>query len=266
MALFADPVFADTGRVFERGAVWTAMLAYALQVYCDFSGYSDMAIGLGHLLGYKLPRNFDMPYLAGERLRVLAALAHLALALVPRLRVHAARRQPRRGAGAPTRISLITMALVGLWHGAAWHFVVFGTSSRRRAPSSPRRRRARRARANWREGPVTCLGHALRVARTFLVFNTGTVLFRSATIATAGEVYGRMLMPRDGLGLPLPADGFWCAVAAIDRGVTPSRRRAVASRRRTRTRAADRRRAGGARRRDARAHARDEQAFIYFQF
>ena len=61
------------------------MFAYALQIYCDFSGYTDMALGTAHMLGYKLAKNFDLPYLAAERLGVLASLAHLALDLAARL-------------------------------------------------------------------------------------------------------------------------------------------------------------------------------------
>src|SRR5262249_38103454 len=63
MALYADPVFADPGQ-YHTGALWLGTLAYALQVYCDFSGYSDLALGTAHLLGYKLAQNFNMPFLA----------------------------------------------------------------------------------------------------------------------------------------------------------------------------------------------------------
>ena len=92
--MFADPVFADPGAYRHRRA-WLAVLAYALQIYCDFSGYTDMAIGTAHMLGYKLATNFNMPYLAGQHRRVLAPLAHLAVELAPRLPVHPAGRQPR---------------------------------------------------------------------------------------------------------------------------------------------------------------------------
>src|SRR3712207_7950868 len=51
---------------YRTGAVWVAVLAYALQIYCDFSGYTDMALGCAHLLGYHLARNFDLPYLAAK--------------------------------------------------------------------------------------------------------------------------------------------------------------------------------------------------------
>ncbi len=65
MAMFSDPVFANPTQ-YGALAVWVAMIAYALQIYCDFSGYSDMAIGTAHMLGYKLVKNFDLPYLAAN--------------------------------------------------------------------------------------------------------------------------------------------------------------------------------------------------------
>ena len=65
MALYADPIFADPGA-YRIGATWLGMIAYALQVYGDFSGYSDMALGAAHMLGYKLCKNFDMPFLSAN--------------------------------------------------------------------------------------------------------------------------------------------------------------------------------------------------------
>ena len=75
---------------------WTALLGYAVQIYCDFSGYTDIAIGLALLMGFIFPQNFDRPYRVAQRARVLAALAHDAVALPARLPLHPARRQPRR--------------------------------------------------------------------------------------------------------------------------------------------------------------------------
>src|ERR1043166_282 len=65
MAQYADPVFQNPSQ-YGSGAVWFATIAYALQIYGDFSGYSDMALGAAHMLGYKLARNFNMPYLAAN--------------------------------------------------------------------------------------------------------------------------------------------------------------------------------------------------------
>ena len=71
-------------------------LGYALQLYFDFSGYSDMAVGLAFLLGFRFPQNFNSPYKSREHLRLLAALAHVALVLAARLPVHPARRLAQR--------------------------------------------------------------------------------------------------------------------------------------------------------------------------
>ena len=67
-----------------------------MQIYGDFSGYTDMAIGTAHMLGYHLAKNFNMPYLSTNVVGVLASLAHLAIDLAARLPVHSAGRQPRR--------------------------------------------------------------------------------------------------------------------------------------------------------------------------
>jgi D-alanyl-lipoteichoic acid acyltransferase DltB (MBOAT superfamily) len=63
MALYSGPVFEHPDQ-YNTGAIWLATLAFALRIYCDFSGYTDMALGSAHMLGYKLARNFNMPYLA----------------------------------------------------------------------------------------------------------------------------------------------------------------------------------------------------------
>src|SRR5207245_517896 len=65
LAQFVDPVFADPGG-YKSSAVWMAVLAYAAQIYCDFSGYTDLALGCAHLLGFHLTKNFNMPYIAAN--------------------------------------------------------------------------------------------------------------------------------------------------------------------------------------------------------
>src|ERR1051325_5000169 len=125
MAMFADPVFADPGR-YGSAAVWAAVVAYTLQIYCDFSGYSDMAVGLAHSLGYKLPRNFDLPYLA-QNISEFWRRWHISLSTWLRdylfIPLGGSRTQRR---WQTTRNLLVTMTLGGLWHGAASTFVVWG--------------------------------------------------------------------------------------------------------------------------------------------
>ena len=90
-----DPVFAAPGNHSSLEILF-AIYAYAFQIYADFTGYTDIAIGIALLLGIRFPQNFDSPYIALEPAGLLAALAHDAVALAARLPLHPARRQPRR--------------------------------------------------------------------------------------------------------------------------------------------------------------------------
>ena len=99
-----DPVF-GVPQAYAAPDVLLASYAYAVQIFCDFSGYTDIAIGLALLMGFVFPQNFDRPYRARELPRVLAALAHDAVALPARLPLHPARRQPRRQAARPRATS-----------------------------------------------------------------------------------------------------------------------------------------------------------------
>src|SRR5205823_8430177 len=124
MALYADPVFAEPAR-YGSGAVWLAVLAYALQIYCDFSGYTDMALGTAHLLGYKLAKNFDMPYLA-VNVSEFWRRWHISLSSWLRDYLFIPLGGSRGTERQTCRNLLVTMALGGLWHGANWTFVVWG--------------------------------------------------------------------------------------------------------------------------------------------
>ncbi len=89
---------------YNTGAAWLAVLAYALQIYCDFSGYTDMAIGRGAHARLQAGEELRHAVPVGQHRRVLAALAHLAVELAARLPVHPARRQPRHQVAASTAI------------------------------------------------------------------------------------------------------------------------------------------------------------------
>ena len=124
MAQFADPVFADPTQ-FNANAIWLAVLAYALQIYADFSGYSDMAIGTAHLFGYTLTKNFDFPYLA-VNVADFWRRWHMSLSSWLRDYVFIPLGGSRGGRLATDRNLLLTMLLGGLWHGSTWGFVVWG--------------------------------------------------------------------------------------------------------------------------------------------
>ena len=105
--------------------LWAGVFAFAIQIYADFSAYTDIARGVAKWYGFDLIRNFERPYLATGPGRFLAALEHLAVDLVPRLRLHPAWRLAARPWRRAANI-LITFLVSGLWHGASWNYVLWG--------------------------------------------------------------------------------------------------------------------------------------------
>lgn len=105
--------------------LWLAMYAYAAQIYFDFSGYSDLAIGAGRLLGYRVPENFDWPYLAAD-LPSFWRRWHSSLSGWIRDYLYIPLGGNRGSAARVAANLIVVMALCGLWHGPAWHFVIWG--------------------------------------------------------------------------------------------------------------------------------------------
>lgn len=124
LALFADNVFVNAGG-YDCATTWMGAIAYTLQIYFDFSGYSDMAIGIARVLGYDLGENFNFPYLS-RNLQEFWRRWHISLSTWIRDYLYIPLGGNRKGP-VRTYINLVgTMLLCGLWHGAAWTFVVWG--------------------------------------------------------------------------------------------------------------------------------------------
>lgn len=104
---------------------WLGTAAYTMQIYFDFSGYSDMAIGMGKMLGFEFPENFDYPYLA-KSITEFWRKWHMTLSGWFREFVYIPLGGNRRGALRQVLNILIVWALTGLWHGANWNFVIWG--------------------------------------------------------------------------------------------------------------------------------------------
>jgi alginate O-acetyltransferase complex protein AlgI len=207
LALFVDPVFANPGQ-YRSGPAWLALLAYALQIYCDFSGYTDMALGTAHLLGYKLAQNFNMPYLSAN-VSEFWRRWHISLSSWLRDYLFIPLGGSRGTNRQTCRNLMITMTLGGLWHGANWTFVVWGIlhglflvihrSFRAYCERWPRLDGLLR----------TMPGVVLRVVFTFSCVCLGWVFFRAATFATAADFLHRLVIPNpSGLGNPLPQQSF----------------------------------------------------------
>jgi alginate O-acetyltransferase complex protein AlgI len=213
MALFADPIFKDPAA-FGTGAIWMAGVAYALQIYCDFSGYTDMALGSAHLLGYKLAQNFNMPYLAAN-VSEFWRRWHISLSSWLRDYLFIPLGGSRGTNWQACRNLMITMALGGLWHGASWTFVVWGVlhgaylvihrgfqAFCKRQPEVDR-------------ALQSIPGTAGRMGLTFLCVLVGWVFFRSQTFGAAATILKRMVVPSAGLPLPLHGSSLAWTVAVV---------------------------------------------------
>jgi alginate O-acetyltransferase complex protein AlgI len=194
--------------------LWLAAVAYALQLYGDFSGYSDMAIGLAHLLGYRLSRNFNMPYLSPNMAEFWRRW-HMSLSSWIRDYVFIPLGGSRGEQWRTVRNLLLTMAFCGLWHGAQWNFVVFGLVQglilvvHRSFRKACEQRPMLSGYLSGRPGTV------LRIAATFGLFCFTLVIFRCPTLASAGTMMRRMLSPSEGQSLPLHVLGLWLTFAAV---------------------------------------------------
>jgi len=125
IAQYSDQLFANPDQ-YGTLATWVGVMAYSIQIYCDFSGYSDMAIGLAALLGFKLVENFNMPYNA-VNITEFWRKWHISLSTWLRDYLFI----PLGGSRVSKKVFyyrnlMITMLLGGLWHGASWNFVVWG--------------------------------------------------------------------------------------------------------------------------------------------
>lgn len=124
VAPVSDAVFASPGEHSSFG-VWIGIIAYTVQIYCDFSGYSDIAIGVARLFGYELPFNFNMPYVA-RSITEFWRRWHISLSSWLRDYLYITLGGNRGSRLKTYRNLFIVMFVGGLWHGASWQFVVWG--------------------------------------------------------------------------------------------------------------------------------------------
>ncbi|HUQ95546.1 MAG TPA: MBOAT family protein [Bryobacteraceae bacterium] len=233
--LIADPLASLASPVFEMSKTtdvstleaWVASLAYTLQLYFDFSGYSDMAIGISLLFGIKLPINFNSPYKATNIIDFWRRW-HITLSRFLRDYLYIPLGGSRLGAIRRYVNLIITMLLGGLWHGAAWTFVIWGglhglyltINHAWRSLSVA----AFLARTRW-WAPVS-------LGITFLAVVSAWVLFRAESADSAIRILSAMAGRGKGLIIPVgmkpivDAAGFdlgswvvWGEVLGISRGL-----------------------------------------------
>jgi alginate O-acetyltransferase complex protein AlgI len=194
--LLANPCGWVADQIFDAGSrqaleAWYGAAAYGFQIYFDFSGYSDMAIGLGLMLGFVFPKNFASPYRA-DSITEFWRRWHISLSTWLRDYLYLPLGGNRRGP-ARTYVNLaLVMLLGGLWHGAAWNFVVWGAFHGVWLAAE---------RALGKESLYRALPRPLRVALTFLGVTVSWVFFRAPNLPAAVSYLGAMA----GRVEPLPA-------------------------------------------------------------
>lgn len=189
--LLVDPVFN-----FPDGqstlTVISATLGYTIQIYCDFSGYSDIAIGVALLLGYQFNRNFKQPYRATS-LRDFWQRWHISLSSWIRDYLYIPLGGNKGGSVRQTVTVLATMTLAGLWHGAGWNFILWGALHGAGLAVERAFRRAGRS-----------LPTVLAIALTLLFVMALWIPFRAASAADAFLIFGAFLQPIGFAAGPVP--------------------------------------------------------------
>ncbi|MEQ1858409.1 MAG: MBOAT family protein [Chthoniobacteraceae bacterium] len=192
--LLANPCgkIADTAfDAVARGPLdaWLGAVGYAFQIYFDFSGYSDMAIGLGLMFGFIFAKNFDAPYLA-ESITDFWRRWHISLSTWLREYLYIPLGGNRLGEGRTYFNLVITMLLGGLWHGASWNFIIWGGIHGGMLAVE---------RAQGREGFYHRLPRPVRIGITFVIVLLGWVFFRAADLPRAlrylGDMFGTTTLP-----------------------------------------------------------------------
>lgn len=187
--LIADGVASLVNLIFAASAptlleAWLGVLAYAVQLYFDFSGYSDMAIGLGLMMGFRFVENFDHPY-AARSITEFWQRWHISLSNWLRDYLYIPLGGNRKGARRTYINLMLVMLLGGLWHGAAWTFVLWGAWH---GGWLVLERLSGRATSKEGAAPFN-LAALARTLATFVVVLLGWVTFRAPDLTSALQLY-----------------------------------------------------------------------------
>lgn len=202
LGVFVDDVF-HAPAAFNTGTVIYAAVSCSLQIYFDFSGYSDMAVGIAKIVGFDFKRNFNLPYIA-ENESELWGRWHISLSSWFRDYLYIPLGGSRKGEGRTYGNILITMTVSGLWHGAGWTFIVWGLL----------------------HGVMSCVhrfvkkrgyqgNKVVNIIVTFIVFTLLLVIFRADSLSGAMTVLSAMFTVHTGISQPYTWGFFAMAVLII---------------------------------------------------
>ena len=186
VATIADAAYGLPVEALTTPAAWLGALAYALQIYFDFSAYSDIAIGLGRMFGFRFPENFRRPYSA-ESITDFWRRWHMTLSFWFRDYVYIPLGGSKASRWSTYRNLWAVFLLSGLWHGAAWTFVFWGAFHGGLLTLE----------RMWRGRKAPRLPVALRRARTFALVVLGFAMFRADTMSQTLALWQHIFVPSD---------------------------------------------------------------------
>lgn len=215
VAPFASPVFnaAANGSSLTTIEAWCGALAYTLQLYFDFSGYSDMAIGLSRMLGIRLPLNFDSPYKATSIIEFWRRW-HITLSRFLRDYLYFALGGNKKGSARRYLNLMTTMLLGGLWHGAGWTFVIWGGLHGLYLSINHAWRKIRLF--LFGDKAVGQIERLAGLLLTFVAVVVGWVFFRASDTTSALSILQAM-SGANGITVPTNWPGAWYIYAGLDR-------------------------------------------------
>ena len=198
LGVFVDDVF-FAPMAYNTGTVILAAISYSLQIYFDFSGYSDMAIGISKIMGFDFKPNFDLPYIA-QNVSEFWKRWHISLSSWFQDYLYIPLGGSRKGEARTYLNLMIVMLLSGLWHGAGWTFILWGALH------------GIASCVNKAVGKnLKALGKYVNILITFVFVTLFWVVFRADTIGTALKVWAGMFTAHTGINQPYT----WSFVAVI---------------------------------------------------
>ncbi len=202
LGVFVDDVF-HAPNAFNKFTVILAVLSYSFQIYFDFSGYSDMAIGLSQILGFDFSSNFNMPYIS-QSFSEFWKRWHISLSSWFQDYLYIPLGGSRKGIYRTYFNLLIVMIISGLWHGAGWTFVLWGVFHGLASCFN-------KFFSNKIKDNNSSLFNIFKVAITYIFVSLFWVVFRADSLSTALNVYKSIFSIHTGINQPY----FWSFIAII---------------------------------------------------
>lgn len=195
LGVFVDDVFFSPSSYHTLTIAW-AVVSYSLQIYFDFSGYSDMAIGISKILGFEFPRNFNLPYIS-KNLSEFWKRWHISLSSWLQDYLYIPLGGNRKGRARSYVNLIMVMLLSGLWHDAGWNFILWGFFH---GIGSCINKRIAKRKPNERQQHG--FGALMNIMITFIATTLLWVIFRADSIKNAIDVYVALFTYHDGIAQP----------------------------------------------------------------